>query len=166
MSHKRNATALLREFASRWLVTDPSPFQRWALLIGGYAALASLELAFHWLLSRPALSIIAKVYLLRTYSSGMAIFPDLLGPAVCLAAWHRWVDRFKQGRNPTLAGTLASTLMAVGVVVLLPLYGSYFPQESMWSRPASQWLYAVWFLPAFILLWLIRWGDTIPQTRS
>jgi drug/metabolite transporter (DMT)-like permease len=164
MSDRLIDAAFLRRVTSRWIVAEPSPYQKWALLAGGYALLASSELAFHWLLSRPALSPVASVYLLRTANSGMAIFPDFLVPIVCLAGWHNWVDRFNRGQPPSLSGALASVFLALGVVVLLPYYASYFPQESMWARPAP-WLYGLWFFWAFIFLWFFRWGDPFSKSR-
>ena len=64
------------------------------MVAGGYLAIAVVELLAHWLLTWHLFAIPLWIYLLHTPSGGMAIFTDLLLPALLLGWWNAWVADF------------------------------------------------------------------------
>lgn len=104
------------------------------MVAGGYLAIAVVELLAHWLLTWHLFAIPLWIYLLHTPSGGMAIFTDLLLPALLLGWWNAWVGRLS---SPRRAAALVLPL-AFGTIALLPLYAMLIgKQHTVWWWPRT-----------------------------
>ncbi len=100
-----------------------------SLVLLGYLAVAACEVLLHWVLGLQPLRALRWFYMLRTSSSGMALFPDLIFPACLLGWWNGSV-----GRRASVSRSGALVLpLAAGVVALFPVYAILVGHELMWS---------------------------------
>jgi hypothetical protein len=105
--------------------------RQFSMVLGGYLTLAAPELLIHLILRWPHFRALQWVYLLRTSTGGMALFPDLIFPACLLGWWNGWV-----GRKASFARAAAFVLpLAAGIVGLFPVYALLVGQELIWSLP-------------------------------
>jgi hypothetical protein len=113
---------------------DPMPLMKQVLMvICGYLVIAGFELLMHWILGLRPLRALLWVYLWRTPNSGMALFPDLILPAVLLGLWNGWVGR----KAPVRRAVAFVVPLAAGIVALFPLYALLVGQELIWSWPKN-----------------------------
>jgi len=98
---------------------NPSTGEKVLIVFGGYVVVAIIEVLTHWVLTWPAFKIALSVYLLHTASGGLSVFPDFIVPAIVLGWWNGWVSR---SSSTFRTATCLVLPLALGVVVLLPLY--------------------------------------------